>query len=143
MGEVQGDIIMFNKHRILVAEDNPMVAWDLTLAVEDADGVVMGPFDTVAGALSYLESHSVSGAILDVELKDRNVSPLAQELLKRGTPMVFQSGQKLPEALSGHQPGLPIFSKLVDRHVLIEKLVSLIQTSDAASIDALAFFPTE
>ncbi len=123
---------MFNKHSILVVEDNPMVAWDLTLAVEDADGVVMGPFDTVAGALSYLEGHSVSGAILDVELKDRNVTPLAEELLRQGTPIVFQSGQKLPDALSGHQPDLPIFSKLVDRRLLVEKLQSLIQASDAA-----------
>ena len=123
---------MFNKHKILVAEDNPMVAWDLALAVEDAHGVVMGPFDTVAGALSYLEGHSVSGAILDIELKDRNVTPLAEELLRRGTPMVFQSGQKLPEALSDHQPGLPIFSKLTDRRLLIERLQSLIQASDAA-----------
>lgn len=124
---------MLNKHTILVAEDNPMVAWDIASAVEDAHGIVMGPFDTVAEALSFLEGHSVSGAILDIELKDRNVTPLAQALLRLQIPMVFQSGQNLPEALSDNQPSLPLFSKLVDRRLLVEKLHTLIQVSSAAA----------
>ena len=88
----------FNKHKILVVEDNPIVAWDIALAVKDANGVVTGPVNTVASASSYLADHNVSGAILDVELKDRKVTPLAQELHRQSIPMVFQSGQKLQEA---------------------------------------------
>lgn len=112
---------------ILIVEDSPIVAWDLVSAVEDAHGGVAGPFATVASAMEYLNGRLVSGAILDVELRDRNVVPIAEELLRRGTPMVFQSGQSVPLALAAHQPPIVIHSKLMDRHLLVEKLATIIR----------------
>lgn len=121
---------MLMNSKILIVEDSALVAWDLSCAVEDALGIAVGPFATVASAMDYLAGHLVSGAILDVELMDRNVVPIAEELLKRGTPMVFQSGQALPTALERFRPALVVHSKLMDRHLLVTKLAHLIRDSE-------------
>ncbi|MEQ1696951.1 MAG: response regulator [Hyphomicrobiaceae bacterium] len=117
---------MLMNSKILIVEDSAIVAWDLARAVEDALGIAVGPFATVACAMEYLDRHVVSGAILDVELMDRNVVPVAEELLRRGTPIVLQSGQSLPPALERYRPRIAVHSKLMARDLLVTKLAGLI-----------------
>ena len=61
---------MLKRALILVAEDEPFIALDVALAIEDAGGMVAGPAASVKEALALIESLPVVGAILDVNLAD-------------------------------------------------------------------------
>jgi CheY-like chemotaxis protein len=114
---------------ILVCEDEPFIALDLAESVREAGGVVVGPASSVREALDLLDAHVVAGAILDVNLSDREVTPVAERLLNEGVAVVFQSGVGAPAAVRLRYPGLPIFSKPVRPDVLIRKLVALLDVT--------------
>lgn len=83
----------FDGLRILVVEDDFILALDLQLALEDAGAVVIGPVPSVAEALALLESAPVlDGAILDVNLHGEVVFPVAGILHGRGIPLAFTTG---------------------------------------------------
>ena len=102
---------MLNDRRVLIAEDEAMVALDLAHSVEAAHGEVVGPFATVKDGLVYLAHDDVHAAILDVHLADRDVSPLALTLLKRGSPVVFHTSSDIPEEIVKRHGRLPICRK--------------------------------
>lgn len=62
--------------------------------------VVLGPASTVEHASMHTEA--AEAAILDVNLNGRRVFPIADELMRRGVPFVFFSGDEdivIPERL--------------------------------------------
>jgi DNA-binding response OmpR family regulator len=89
---------LLNRASILVAEDEPFIALDLALAIEDAGGEVVGPAASVKDALSLLDAHSVVAAILDVNLIDGDISPVVECLMERGVPLILQTGVGIPSA---------------------------------------------
>lgn len=54
---------MFQRSAILVVEDEPLLAMDIDDAVMAEDGLVVGPYATVAAALAALETHDIAGAV--------------------------------------------------------------------------------
>lgn len=78
--------------RILLVEDEPLVA----MAVEDAllsQGMtVIGPAATVAAALGCIASNEFDGALLDVNLRGEKIDAVADALAARGIPFVFTTG---------------------------------------------------
>jgi DNA-binding response OmpR family regulator len=76
----------------LIVEDEPFIALDLAMAVEEARGKVIGPAGSVREALMLIEQHLVQAAILDVNLSDRDVTPIAELLIGGGVPVIFYSG---------------------------------------------------
>lgn len=87
---------MLNHSAVLVAEDEPFIALDLALAIEDAGGKVVGPASSAKEALMLLERHPVCGAILDVNLVDGDISPVVEYLIAHDVPLVLQTGVGLP-----------------------------------------------
>lgn len=71
---------------ILVVEDEPFVALDIAMEIEDAGGKVIGPAPSVAAAIELLKKEEVHGAILDVHLLDGDVDPVASQLSWLGVP---------------------------------------------------------
>ena len=65
---------MFSEAPILIAEDNLYLSLDLSSAVEELDGRVVGPASTVAEALTLLAQHEVAAAIIDFQLGNRDAS---------------------------------------------------------------------
>ena len=112
--------------QVLVAEDEPFIAFDLAVAIEDAGGVVVGPAATVAEALALLESNHVAAAILDVNLCDRDISPVAELLLARRVPVIFHTGLGVPEELSARFSNLVVHLKPLDPEQLIRQLAGLL-----------------
>jgi DNA-binding response OmpR family regulator len=88
--------------RILVVEDDYMLAEDLRRDLEKQGAEVVGPVPTVADALKLLTGEDVlDGAILDVNLRGERVYPVVDVLRERGVPLVFTTGYEqwaLPEA---------------------------------------------
>ena len=77
---------------ILIVEDEPLIALELKVSVEEAGGQVVGPVGSVEAALELLQREVVAAAILDVQLSDGTVTQVVSALVKLGIPMVFQSG---------------------------------------------------
>ncbi|APH70825.1 response regulator [Aquibium oceanicum] len=76
--------------RILIAEDEYILADDLTRYFEASGAKVLGPAPTVERARQLLPM--AQAAILDVNLNGEYVFPLADELANRGVPFVFFTG---------------------------------------------------
>ncbi len=107
---------------ILICEDEPFIALDLVASVEDAGGRAVGPAATVREALALLATQEVVGAILDVNLSDGEVTPVAERLLDAGIPLVVQTGVGLPAALGDRIAPDAVFSKPVLPQKLIRRL---------------------
>jgi CheY-like chemotaxis protein len=108
---LQGDEAMFENKPILIVEDECFVALDLATAVEDWQGQVVGPAATVVEALHLLEIERIAGAILDAELLDRDVTPVALALARQGIPFVIHSGTGVPVAIASAVPDVPVVMK--------------------------------
>ena len=70
---------------ILIVEDQAIIALDLESAVEEANGQVIGPTSTVREAMRLLQTNEVDAAILDANLPDGDVTPVAEGLIAEGS----------------------------------------------------------
>ena len=123
---------MLNRSAILIAEDQPFIALDLALAVEDADGEVVGPAASIKEALAFLESRPVVAAILDVNLVDGDISPVVEYLMEHGVPLILQTGVGLPEDLAARFPNLVVRIKPTRAAVIVAQLEGMIFHVDPA-----------
>lgn len=111
---------------ILIVDDEPFIALDLAMAVEDAGCLVVGPAGSVREALGLLEASRVTAAILDVNLSDGDVTPVVEALVARGIPLIFQTGVGLPPALKVRYPDLLVHAKPVMAERLVNIMIGLI-----------------
>lgn len=102
---------MFSEALVLIAEDNLYLALDLSIAVEEMDGRVVGPASTVAEALTLLARHEIGAAVLDCHLADRDATPLARQLEERCVPFVIHTATGLPPLMSARHPHVPVLFK--------------------------------
>jgi CheY-like chemotaxis protein len=93
--------------RVLIVEDEFLVALELQHTMEHLGATVPAPAATVSEALAAA-SQPLDGALLDVQLGAEKVYPVADRLLALGTPIIFTTGysaDRLPERLR-HCPRL-------------------------------------
>ncbi|WP_372621649.1 HWE histidine kinase domain-containing protein [Falsiroseomonas sp.] len=89
--------------RILVAEDEPLIATDAAETLRALGCEVVGPASTLPQALALAEGGGhLDAAVLDVNLGGQPSFPLATLLAGRGVPVVFATGySELPEGSGG------------------------------------------
>ena len=100
------------RQTVLICEDEFIVALDLKLLLEDFGFDVLGPFAEVASAEAFVSKVTPDVALLDVNLRDGQVFPLADKLAKQGVRLVFHSGHvddyeiraRYPEAANCQKP---------------------------------------
>lgn len=84
------------KH-ILIVEDEPLIALDLAYLVEEQGAVVIGPAHSLDEAQelaqAMLSAGRIDGALLDIDLGDNLVWPLATGLHESGIPFAFISAR--------------------------------------------------
>ncbi|SFH69904.1 response regulator [Bradyrhizobium sp. Gha] len=79
--------------RILVVEDEYFLADDISRAFRSFGAEVAGPVGEMEDALRILHDGSIiDGAVLDVNLRNEMIFPVAQELRARHVPFVFTTG---------------------------------------------------
>lgn len=105
---------MLEGKRILIAEDEPLIALDLEGAVREYHGIPLGPVGTVAEAETIILSEWPDGAILDLRLQGAPATEFAERLRARGVAVVIHSGQvetflpsDWPKGLVVTKPALP------------------------------------
>ncbi len=119
---------------VLVAEDEPFIALDLALAIEDAGGEVIGPAASVKEALALIDGRTVTAAILDVNLADQDISPVAEILLALGIPVILQTGIEAPPELLARFPDLVVHIKPCIAAKLVAELVTLVVNCRRAAL---------
>ena len=95
-----------SKPRILVVEDELMVAMALEMVLADAGYDVVGPIGRMEQALETAAQENVDFALLDVNVRGEEVFPVANILADRGVPFTFLTGydrSSLPAALAEAQ----------------------------------------
>ncbi|WP_265529706.1 response regulator [Sphingomicrobium marinum] len=83
---------MGEARRILIVEDEPLIAMMLGDLIADLGHEVEGVCDTLAEAHAAVDAGGFDLAILDVHLGDEDVWPVAEALQQQGTPFLVASG---------------------------------------------------
>ena len=97
--------------RVLVAEDEMIVGYDLCDTVSEAGCLVEGPFDDLSSAMLAYQKTKPDVAILDVQLGDGIVYPLAEQMMAENVPVIFHSGQLTPEEVASRFPNAQALQK--------------------------------
>lgn len=103
--------------RVLVVEDEAVVAMELTRVLTAAGAKVVGPVGTIEEALLLLDDQPIDRALLDVNLGGRLITPVARALTRRRIPFVYLTGYQEPDVDDG-----PILRKPVAASTLLGAL---------------------
>lgn len=111
--------------KVLIAEDDPLLALDLEDLLHGFGCAVLGPVASVAMALDVLSSQRPDLALLDLELQDGRSVPVARALGTLGVPTALITGcegstdepslRSLPRLVKPHSTG--------ELHALLLRLV--------------------
>jgi two-component sensor histidine kinase/HAMP domain-containing protein/putative methionine-R-sulfoxide reductase with GAF domain len=104
-------------NRILVVEDEPLVAMNLSKSLVELGFQVVGPYSTLAKAATAAVEMEVDAALLDVNLSGKAVYPVADILASKNVPFAFITGYST-EALPGKYAHAPVLQKPVDQETL-------------------------
>ena len=84
------------KKRVLVVEDEFLIATDIEKMLGDFGIEVVGPASSLQAALYLARTEDLDGAVLDVNLGDGSfVTPVVDVLSERGIPFAFATGSRL------------------------------------------------
>jgi DNA-binding response OmpR family regulator len=90
--------------RVLLAEDDALVALYLMTTLQTAGYVVVGPVSAVAEALTIIDTEPPDAAVLDLRFAAGDTAPVAAALLAGDVPFVVltdDEGLELEPALAG------------------------------------------
>lgn len=79
--------------KVLVVEDEYLIADDLATMLREAGAEVLGPAASLPQAVRVAQhSDRLDAAVLDINLRGVNVFPLVTELRRGGVPVLFLTG---------------------------------------------------
>lgn len=108
---------MTNIKRVLVVEDEVLIALQLKAALEAVGYSVVGPVASLEAAYAAGAEEDFDAAVLDVNLGGKSVFPFAEQMVQEHVPTVLLTGYDLPELPPG-AAHIPVLRKPLDVHVL-------------------------
>jgi DNA-binding response OmpR family regulator len=108
--------------RVLVVEDEPIIALDIRKQLANAGFEVLGPATSVANALPLVAEPGCDVAVLNVNLGNETSEPIARKLQASGKPFVVLSGycrDDLPPSFNG--------ATFLAKPVLADELVAAVR----------------
>ncbi|MBU1324147.1 MAG: response regulator [Alphaproteobacteria bacterium] len=111
--------------RVLVVEDESLVAMLLETMLEDMGCLTVGPASSVDEGLRMVDEEEMDAALLDVNVGGTPVFAVAAALEARGIPLVFSTGYGeggLPENWRGRPTVQKPFTEAVIRDALMKAL---------------------
>ena len=80
--------------RVLIVEDNPVLAYDMSDLMKENDAEPVGPALDLENGLELARENTLDAALLDINLGNGDlVWPLAEKLRQQNVPLVFVSGE--------------------------------------------------
>jgi DNA-binding NtrC family response regulator len=113
--------------RILVVEDEALIAVMVEDMLAEMGSVVVGPAATIEKALALARSETLDGAVLDVNVRGERIDPVADVLAARGVPMLFATGYGEVRLANGET------ATVIDKPYTQEKLARGLATAMGAS----------
>ncbi|MBI1182139.1 MAG: response regulator [Alphaproteobacteria bacterium] len=107
--------------RVLIVEDEALVALEIEEALTDAGFAVAGVFGSTEDALGFLKDGSADVAVLDANLRGRSVAPVAERLGELRIPFVAISGYSADQ-LGPWLGGAPLLGKPFDEERLVAEV---------------------
>lgn len=102
---------MTGDKRILILEDEPLIAMDLEDLLVAKGYTIVGPYATAADAIASLDQTRPHAALLDVYLFNGTSFEVARELNRRDIPFAFMTGLAVSDLLSTDLQGAPVILK--------------------------------
>jgi CheY-like chemotaxis protein len=126
--------VLGRRLRILVAEDDALIAFDLVDALEMFGCVAAGPVATVKAALEHADdpANAIDGALLDLDLRGQRSYPVAAALIRRNIPFAFTSGYGI-EAVEADFRAHPCLVKPISRSDLLPVLRGFLSPTTVAA----------
>jgi CheY-like chemotaxis protein len=115
--------------RVLIVEDEMLVAMELESLLRREGCAVVGPARTVGRALALLDQQRPDAVLLDFNLNGQAATPVAAALRKDGVPFVLVTGYGEAQM---HEPELrhaPRVDKPVNERELINVLTRQLETN--------------
>ena len=85
--------------RILVVEDNLLIADTIAEVLQKAGAEVVGPVPDLQQGVGLAQRAEIDGAVLDIKLADGHCFAIATILRLRGIPFVFLSAYRAAELI--------------------------------------------
>ena len=112
--------------RVLIVEDESLVAMLLETILEDMGCTPIGPASNIDDGLAMVaDSEHLDAALLDVNVAGRQVFPVAEALKARGVPFVFSTGYGeggLPDEWRGQSTIQKPFTEAAVRDALFKAM---------------------
>ena len=113
--------------RILLAEDEFLVALSTTDLLENAGCEIVGPVSRVALGRGLALSETLDAAVLDINLAGEMAWPIAEALTDRGVPFVFLSAYVPQSVIPAKFAAVPRLDKPLDGHRLLRELAIILE----------------
>jgi CheY-like chemotaxis protein len=113
-----------SRPRILVVEDEGLVADYLQEVLQAAGYSICGPAARVSEALQLIERDRPDAALLDVYLRGETSVPVARVLAEKSVPFAFMTGYLLHDLVHDLH-GRPVLTKPLDQPALTKCVAQL------------------
>ena len=112
--------------RVLLVEDEYLVASLIEEILETAGCIVTGPIPRLAEAVDAADRERCDAAVLDVNLAGERIYPVADILSRRNIPFVFVTGYGVLPGEYANRPRLCKPFKMVD---LLDTLSDIVKSA--------------
>jgi DNA-binding response OmpR family regulator len=121
-----GDDSTLRGRRVLLVEDEVLVAMELESVLGEQGCVVVGPAPTVARAIALIGQGGPEAALLDLNLGGQSTLPVAAALNAHGVPFLIVSGYSETQMQAPELSRAPRLAKPVDHQKLLSQLTRLL-----------------
>jgi PAS domain S-box-containing protein len=104
-------------NRVMIVEDEALVALALREALDELGFSVIGPFNRISEAMIALRNNRIDAAVLDVNLGGELIYPLADVLAADHVPFIFITGYGAEE-IEPRYAHVPILQKPIEAEAL-------------------------
>ena len=116
--------------RILLVEDEFLVAAEMCEEVGDLGLEVVGPFGSVEEAVAAIRATTIDAALVDINLGGVWAYPIADELIARDVPFAFTTGYDRA-SIQDRYADVPRISKPVSARMLRDLIGTILEPRPA------------